>query len=468
MEGENFAESKILIGFCFCFLAGVWLATADLVVAGVNFLLPGLFVSLAIVSPFFLPARIQKIFLASVIFSSAIFWTATWLGDNIGQLPTGEFQGSVRLIDEPVSDLHQQKVRVESADGLRLILYLPLFPQYHYGDQLLIHCQIQPADPGYLWSQRVFFQCRWPQVVEVGRQQRVSFLFSRLYQLRFWLLNRIQQLWPEPDASLLSGLLVGYTGGLGEEEKYFQQTGTAHILAVSGYNVTLVVNAVLLALRRIPLPQIRKTIGMLVVLGFILLTGASASVVRAGLMATANLFFAGDNRAYVFLFSVAVLMVGYCPFSLRYDLGFQLSFLATFGLLFLTNFWERWCRFLPNYFQLRTNLSATMSAWLFTLPLTLKSFSQLTVIAPVANLALLWAIPLAMVSGLAAVLSSVLSFSLAKLLAVFPYALLRYLVSAATLFSFLGEKVNKEVFLSGYLAGGFYLFFFFYWWKKYA
>ena len=105
MEGENFAESKILIGFCFCFLAGVWLATADLVVAGVNFLLPGLFVSLAIVSPFFLPARIQKIFLASVIFSSAIFWTATWLGDNIGQLPTGEFQGSVRLIDEALGQI---------------------------------------------------------------------------------------------------------------------------------------------------------------------------------------------------------------------------------------------------------------------------------------------------------------------------------------------------------------------------
>ena len=216
----------------------------------------------------------------------------------------------------------------------------------------------------------------------------------------------LQTALPEPQASFGSGLLIGQRTTLPPAIlNQLALVGLVHIVAVSGYNVTILARAV----ARLKLgSKYQQLILSLVLIGaFVLVTGFSASIVRAALVSLLSLWawFYGRKIRPVVLIAFAAALTGlFNPFYVWSDLGWYLSFLAFFGVLVIapvisTRLFKRPAK------NLTLVLVETLAAEAMTLPLIMVSFGQLSLIALLANLLVVplvpWAMLLATIAGLA-------------------------------------------------------------------
>jgi len=258
--------------------------------------------------------------------------------------------------------------------------------------------------------------------------------------------NSLGKILNEPQAAFLAGLLLGEKRGLPRELMAdFSKTGTTHIIALSGYNITIIAVALMSLFNFFMLRRaISFWVAVALIVLFVLMTGASASAVRAAIMGILVLIAQQSGRLYsirnALIFAGAV-MVFINPKVLTFDLGFQLSFGATLGLVYLSPILKRWIPPLENEnFQtgqvskstpkiiltLKQILVTTLSAQIAVLPLLVINFGQLSLIAPLANLAILPFIPLTMFWGFVATLGGVFWLEIGKILALFAWLFLSY------------------------------------------
>ncbi len=243
----------------------------------------------------------------------------------------------------------------------------------------------------------------------------------------------------EPSSSFMAGLLLGSRKGIPDKlSEAFRITGLTHIIAISGYNITLIAS-ILMAFFR-PFGK-RKSIifaGTGIIL-FTLFVGASAAVVRACIMGLISLFALHSDRKgdiTITLLLSAVIMIGYNPKILLHDVGFQLSFLATMGLIYVAPLIEPYFTWLPDKLAIRESILLTLSAQIMALPIILFNFQALSVVSPLSNLLIAGPIlPLAMLFGFLGVVSSYISLALAKLIAYPAYLLLQYVANITVLSS---------------------------------
>ncbi len=251
----------------------------------------------------------------------------------------------------------------------------------------------------------------------------LGFLIFWLTKLNLYFLDTVRRLIAEPYGSLLNGILFGGKDGIGYElTKDFKTTGLTHIIAVSGYNVTMVINSFYLACKPLPY-KLRMGLSLGMILGFIILTGGSASVVRAGAMASlvvvARLF---GRKAFALnsLVLAAILMIIQKPSILIGDIGFQLSVVATLGLiLFNPIFVERvgergLMKRVPE--NLKEAFFSTLSAQVLTMPIILYYFKSFSVVSPLANLIILPLIPTVMSLGFLVLGGAIIYFPLGQIL----------------------------------------------------
>jgi competence protein ComEC len=243
-----------------------------------------------------------------------------------------------------------------------------------------------------------------------------------MYRLKAALLDEINQLFPQPESSLLAGVLLGVESGIPESiQQAFKNTGTAHIVAISGFNIAIIAAIFVSLFSRIFGRRIGALLAVLGIGFYTLLVGADASVVRAAIMGTFSIL-AGQvgrrNLALNTLAAVAASMAFVNPLILG-DVGFQLSFMATLGLVLYAQPMQDWVkaqlsRVLPSttvetligplsdYFLL------TFAAQLTTLPVTVYHFGRLSLVSFIANPFILPAQPpLMILGGLAAVLGRI-------------------------------------------------------------
>jgi competence protein ComEC len=289
----------------------------------------------------------------------------------------------------------------------------------------------------FLARQGVFSWLAYPSRVQrIGTGQGTP-LYAALLEVKDALRHSTQQVMPAPESALLNGVLIGDDNELPEYvQTAFRRTGTSHIVAISGFNVSIVVALVVPLLSRWLNKRRAALVAIPAIVVYTLLTGASASVVRAALMAI--LVLAGQlfwRRGFTLntLCAAAFIMCAYDPQTL-FDLGFQLSFAATLGLViysgWLGDLLNARIERLPNErFQkligsLADVVVPTLAANLTTLPLILANFHQWSIIAPLTNTLVLPLQPMLMVLGILASIAGVLSISLGALLALPAYALL--------------------------------------------
>lgn len=350
-------------------------------------------------------------------------------------LGEGDFEGCV--LDVYKINDYEAKYILELSDfDERVLLLADLYPLYRYGDCLKVWGDLGFPDKlenfdyqGYLSKFGINFVLKSSEIFKTGEQRNI--FLGLLDNIRNDFQIRLRQIFLEPYGGLMAGLILGSRDDLSLDlmEK-FNITGLTHIIAISGYNITLlivIVSSILSFLSR----RMKVIACIFFIVVFVVFVGASASVVRAGMMGIIGvlaIWFGRNYYAFNALLISGFLMILYNPKVLIYDLGFQLSFLATLGLILFAPILEKRLKFLPNFLQIRETFLMTISAQVFTLPLILFHFQRFSFISPLANVFVLPFVPFAMLFGFLAVVFNYFSDFLSFLFGFVGYLVLRILM----------------------------------------
>jgi len=221
----------------------------------------------------------------------------------------------------------------------------------------------------------------------------------------------------------LSAILLGFKRQVPPDLRaWFSLSGVSHLLAVSGLHIAILIQMIAILLTNVFLIKRQKVFlpTIFIISLFIILIGAPASAIRAGLMGLALLLAQKMERPYSTLNSlvlVGTLMLLINPKLLIFDIGFQLSFLAVLGICLFYKMFSKWFSKIPDYrfLPLRSYLSITLSAQILVLPLILYYFGNLSLIAPLSNVLILLVMPAIMLLGFFFIFTSFINFWLAQI-----------------------------------------------------
>jgi len=308
---------------------------------------------------------------------------------------------------------------------------VPPHPVFHYGDRVRIVGTVREPTafdtgtgrtfdyPGYLMKEGVHYEVSHAKLTSESGHGG-SRVVSRLLEMKQAWLASLSRLMPEPEASLAGGLVVGAKRSLGERWlDAFRTSGLIHLVVLSGYNLTLVANGIVRGTRRLP-RGVGFALAVCGVVGFVCMVGASATVVRASVMALVGMLAAYTSRPAHLVRALAFaggVMVLWNPFVLVFDPGFQLSFAATVGLIFAAPLMERFLTFVPAWGGVRGVVGATLATQCAVLPLLLYQVGTVSLVAPFVNLLVLPVVPFIMalvfVAGLCGMVSVTLTLPIA-------------------------------------------------------
>ncbi len=317
-----------------------------------------------------------------------------------------------------------------------------------YGDEVMVKGTLrEPAAfttelgrtfnyPGYLLARGVEYYVPFADV-EVISSGQGNPLIQTLLSGKESLLAHIEMILKEPQAGLGEGLLLGVKQALGEDlERDFRKAGIIHIVVLSGYNIMLVVAFVMFALSLVAGRRLRVLLGLMAVTVFALVVGLSATVVRASIMAALFLVAQAFGRSYDVLRALLVagfLMILLNPYLLVYDIGFQLSFMATLGLILIVPLFEQ--KVAAGKFAWREYFLATIATQVAVLPLLLYHVGEVSLVAIVVNLLVLPAVPLAMSLTFLSALLSFFSTSVGLAVGYLAHFVLSYIIVVASFFA---------------------------------
>jgi competence protein ComEC len=279
---------------------------------------------------------------------------------------------------------------------------------YFYGDRIWVRGKLLEAKnfndfdyQGFLARQNVYAVMRRPKIVVLQPRQG-SWLTTKLLEIKYAYIHRVNLLIGEPRSTLLLGILIGARRALPQIiQDQFAITGTSHIIAISGYNISILVSA-LEFLAYLIGRRASFVCSLLLIFAFVIISGASASVIRAAVMGGLLLVSFNIGRLYSALPAVcaaSVVMLAVNPRILYWDLSFQLSFAATLGIMYLVPLFDRLAVRVPEFFGVKSILITTLAAVAATQPLMAAQFGQISLIAPMANIFSLPLIPATMLFG---------------------------------------------------------------------
>lgn len=380
-------------------------------------------------------------------------------------------------------------VRVDSLEGseisgvIKILAVIDRYPEFGYGDEVILRGVLKKPENfenengkifdyiSYLAKDDVRYLTYYPDVslLSVGNGNIVKL---SLFKVKKLFLNKIGELLPDPHVSLLGGLVVGAEQSLGEELKDdFRKTGIIHIVVLSGYNVTIVAEAIMRLFSFLPY-MVGISFGVVTIVLFALLTGASATIVRASIMAILVLVARATGRTYQVLhalFIAGFFMVLHNPNVVLFDPSFQLSFMATIGLIYVAPNIEKYFSLLPTKYQLREFAVATIATQIFVLPLLLFMMGEMSLVALPVNLLVLMFIPITMLFGFLTGVIGLVSSFLALPFAFVTYGLLAYELNVVQVFAALPFVSVSIPYFPAWLMFSFYIFYgymLFKWFKR--
>lgn len=337
------------------------------------------------------------------------------------------------LFSEPKISGRSQKFSV-SNNSTQIFITTTLFPEFHYGDKIKISGTLKVK---LLNNRTQLYGMNFPKIE--AKNDDKNFILALTGLIR----QKIISFFNKNFSSNLSGLMLGIVFGIKEgiPKDFFnnlRQVGVLHIIAASGMNVTMVggflSSIFFLFLRR----QIALLLSIFGIVAYAILAGAEPSIIRAsimGILVFAAQIFGRQAWPSFILFLTGYLMLIWDP-SLIFDVGFQLSFLATIGLLYLKPVFKN---------PILDSFQTTIFAQIATLPVLLANFGTYSLWSVLVNGLILWTVPTLMIIG---GISSVLSFliePLARLTLLLALPILIYFETVVRFFSGLGGviKINE-------------------------
>lgn len=290
-------------------------------------------------------------------------------------------------------------------ENAKIKVYAPAFPKLEFGQILQFETKVKPyGDKKWRLAKDNFVgEANLADYTLVGNEESFEVKIKGiLFGLRSRFNETISRSLPASESGLASGLILGEKALITPEvTRQLQISGTTHIIALSGYNITIVLGLFIFFEKK----WSRRT-KLLVPIGFILafviMTGGAASLIRAAIMGFMPLlaaYLGRESDGFIAILFSATLMIVFNPFLALFDVGFQLSFAALAGMIYLAPIISRALAKLPEY--LSGPLAETTGAQIAAMPLLAYYFGSVSLVSPFANLIILALVPLGMLVSFA-------------------------------------------------------------------
>ena len=350
---------------------------------------------------------------------------AAWV-QSLNDGPELTLTGQVVGDPERVGDIQRLEVGRLRLKG-KLLVRAPLYPEYSYGDGVEVTGKLETPPEfedfsyrDYLATRGIYSLANFAKVkpLSSGNGNRT---YALLLNFRHRLEEKISQILPEPESSLLAGVVLGVKRNLPEDfYEALQKSGTLHVVVVSGTNITYVI-AFLAAASGLLARPLRMALTIFGISAYALMVGGGAAVWRAALMGLVTLMalvFGRRRLAQEALFLSAAVLLLANPMGL-WQVGFQLSFAATSGIIFLQDLIDQWLQALPHL--IRKGLVTTLAAQIAVLPIISSSFQTLSLVSPFSNLLIFSLVPVITISGALVALMALVWLPLGQLVAPLVY-----------------------------------------------
>ncbi|HSK89508.1 MAG TPA: ComEC/Rec2 family competence protein, partial [Anaerolineales bacterium] len=325
---------------------------------------------------------------------------------------------------------------------------------FHYGDLVRLRGKLKTPPENEDFSYRDYLAAQ--HIHSYMSSAEVTVLPGRggnpislaLYEFKEKALENIYRMFPDPESSLLAGILLGVDTGLTQDlQQAFKNTGTAHIIAISGFNISIIAGLFVTFFSRFLGPRRGALLAIIGIVFYTILVGGDAAVVRAAIMGSLALFAKQVGRrqaALNTLLAVALLMCLWNPLYI-WDVGFQLSFFATLGLILYADPFSQFAnRIIVRYFptsaaekfaQLFSEfVLLTLAAQITTIPIMAYHFQRISLVSFLANPFILPAQPAVMILGGLAVLLSLVWFPLGQIAAWITWPFVVYTIRLVEIF----------------------------------
>ncbi|MBU4217241.1 ComEC family competence protein [Candidatus Parcubacteria bacterium] len=311
----------------------------------------------------------------------------------------------------------------------KVLVTTNLYPEFAYGDVVSLTCKLKAPEEfegfaydKYLARYDIYSVCYYPKNIKKLDTELdvVDLIYSNIYKFKNILRTKINQGMSEPEASFGRAMILGDMGAMDENlNNSFARTGLSHVISISGSHVAILI--VILAFVFLALGFWRQQLFYVISITltvYIIMIGATAAAVRSlvmGMLVLLGIHLGRLNRMDISLVFAAAVMLLFNPMLLRYDAGFQLSFLAVFAIIFLhPQFLKLYAKLIDKYPFLNRQfykiffeiISISLLIQILTFPILFFSFKQFSLIAPLANLLILWTLPFLLASLIAGLIAS--------------------------------------------------------------
>jgi competence protein ComEC len=443
--------SKAFFYFCIAFLFGVFLA---------SFFIPNfwfyffILVLGLIIFVVFYKKNIAILGLCFIFLLFGVFWEEKFEREIIPSPNyihyfngAGEsiIEGTVLKDPQEKEKSNEVVMRVEKVNGNfvkgKLLALLGVEDEVKYGDRVLLKGKIQEPKnftpdfnyKEYLRARRIYSVVFYPEI-KVLSHNKGNYFLSRIFSLKDVLKEKAKIL-PPPEGAILSAITLGDRSRISDNlNEKLSITGLSHIVAISGMHIMIILEIFFLSFIFLGCWRREATIFSLLILFFyILLIGAPTSAIRAGIMG-AFLYFgwmfgrlSQSSRSIVF---AATAMVFANPLILTRDVGFQLSFLATLGIIYFYPIFEK--KFKAEDSKIKKLICLTLSAQILCLPILVFNFGRIPILAPLSNILIVPLLPALLVFG----------FSFLILSLIFPFLGLFFSFVCKIIFSWVVFVIN--------------------------
>jgi competence protein ComEC len=347
------------------------------------------------------------------------------------------------IINFPEKRERSQRAIIES-EGEKILIYARHYPTLHYGDTIRVSGNLVIPEsfetdagrifdyPNYLKKSGIFYILQFAEA-EIIEEGGGNILKKYLFLIKEKSIAGSEKILPSPASNLLSGILLGLPDSSGEYDEDFRKTGLSHITVLSGYNISVIALGALFVFSFLSYRKKFIVSGVFVIL-FTIMVASGAATWRAAIMALVivmgKLLFRRIS-AWRSLYIAGFLMIFFNPLIIFYDPGFQLSFLATAGILGFSLPLSKKLTFLPKVAGIREAVAVSLSAQALVIPLIVYTSGQFSTVSILANMLGLPAVAPAMLAGFVAIVIASFPGFLYLPFAYIGFILLKYILIVA-------------------------------------
>ncbi|MDR3557959.1 MAG: ComEC/Rec2 family competence protein, partial [Candidatus Pacebacteria bacterium] len=361
------------------------------------------------------------------------------------------------IVDEPAKSQDKVKLIVEASLATTstkgrpgfvtaqtgMVIFSKEDQGFQYGDQIKVTGKLEkPANfmtdqdmefdyVNYLRKDGIFYTMHDPKIAIISRGHGNPVKRS-LFSIKSRFDAALSKAVPTPESTVLGGIILGERYGFSESlRQIFMDTGTIHIVTIGGYHVTLVAKWIMAIFGFLP-RFAGIGAGVAGIFLYVIATGGAQTSIRAGIMATLALIAGATRRRYDVgraLILAATVMIIINPFVLAYDVSFELSFIATIAIIFLSPLIMPYFEWIP-WKWLRDIVAITSSMYVFALPFVLYRIGNLSLVSLPANILIVPLMPLSMIAGFVTGFAGMVAPAFAILPGKIAYALLYFQISS--------------------------------------